>query len=232
MARRHTSTAKIPARAGDDADDVFIGTTLAMGGWAQRNRQLLVAGGIALAVLLAGLLYYMNYRGGHLERAAVDLERVQQGVAFGDTATAKVELARYIESFGNTPYADEARLLLGELYLASNQTEQAVEVLARSADVSEPIGLQIALLLAKAHEQGGSLDEAERLLLRAADRAELEFQSRDALEEAARIRRGRGNLAGAAELYQRILDDLDETSPQRGMYEMRLEELRVQTATG
>ncbi len=230
MATRHPAASKVHTRSVADGDDIFIEKTLVLGGWAQRNRQALVGGGIVLAVALAGGLYYVNYRKSHLERAAVDLERVHQGVAFGDTATAKVELARYIETFGGTPYADEARLLLGGLYLESSQPEQAADVLQPAADASKPIGLQVTLLLAKAREQQGQLDEAEDLLLRAADRADLDFQSREALEEAARIRRGRGNLAGALELYQRILDQLEETAPERGVYEMRLEEIKVQVA--
>ena len=179
-----------------------------------------------------GVLYYMNYRQGHLQRAALELERVEQGVAFGDTTTAKVELQQYIETFGNTPYAHEARLLLGALYLQSNQPAQAAEVLADGANVSRPLGLQVTTLLAKARAQQGQLDEAERLLLRVADRAELEFEVHEALEEAARLRKRSGNLAGAAALYQRILDDLEANAPERGLYEMRLAEITVQIENG
>jgi len=176
-----------------------------------------------------GTLYYSNYRGAHLQRAALELERVQQGAAFGDMTTARAELAQYLVSFGNTPYGDEARLLLGELYLESDQAEQATTVLSDAADVSEPLGLQVAVLLAKAHEEQGQLDKAERLLLRVADRADLDFQIRDALEGAARLRTLQGNLAGAVQLYERILDTIAEDAPERGLYEMRVGELRLKT---
>jgi predicted negative regulator of RcsB-dependent stress response len=233
MARRHTTAPKTAARStAADIDDVFLEKTIAMSGWAQRNRQTLTFGVIVLAVALLGGIYYMSYRRGHQERAAVELERVQQAVAFGDTATAKVELGRYIETFGNTPYADEARVLLGGLYLQSGQADQAAQVLEPAADVSEPLGRQAAMLLAKTQEQQGQLDDAEALLLRIANRSDLDFEQREALEEAARIRTRMGNLAGAVELYERILEDMDETAPGRGVYEMRLEEVRAQQTAG
>ena len=195
--------------------------------WAREYRQTVTLGGIALAAVLIGTFYYVNFRGQHLEQAAVEFERVQQNVLIGDTAAAKVELAQYVQSFGDTPYAGEARLLLGLLYLETNQADEAVAALENAADMSDPLGLQAAILLAKAHEQAGELEQAEQLLLRVADRADLDFQVQDALTDAARLRQERGDPGGAADLYQRILDELEEAAPQRGVIELRLEEART-----
>jgi predicted negative regulator of RcsB-dependent stress response len=225
MARRHTSTSRTRAVAAD-TEDVLLEKTLAFGSWAQQNRQTLILIGIGILALLMGSLYYWNYRRQHLQRAAVELERVEQAAAFGDTSTAKVELSQFVESFGNTPYGDEARLLLGQIYLESGQPQEAVTLLTDAADLSKPIGVQVGVLLGKAHEQKGDFKAAEETFLRVADRSKLEFEKRGALEEAARVRTLQGNLAGAIELYQRILDDLDATAPERGMYEMRMQELK------
>ena len=227
MARRHSIAQKPSSRAAADIDDVFLEKTIAASSWAQQNRQTLTFGGIVVAVVVLGGVYYLNYRKGHQERAAVELERVEQAVAVGDTATGKVELGRYIETFGNTPYADEARVLLSQLYLQSNQPDQAAQILEEASDPSEPLGRQAAMLLAKTREQQGQLDQAEALFLQVADKSSLDFERHEALEEAARIRTRRANLAGAAELYQRILDDLEENAPGRGVYEMRLEEIKA-----
>ena len=226
MARRHSSTSRNRPAAAADSDDVFVEKTLAFSGWAQQNRQTLILIGVAVAAVLVGGLYYWNYRRQHLERAAVELERVEQGAAFGDTTTAKVELAQYVESFGNTPYGNEARLLLGQISLESGQADEAVKTLASGANLDDPLGVQIAGLLARAYEQKGDPKQAEDLLLRLAAAAPLEFQVRDALEEAARLRAVQGNNAGAVELYQRILDKLEANAPERGVYELRLEELK------
>lgn len=231
MARRHTSNTR-PRPSAPESGDLFLEKTLAASSWAQNNRQTLVLVGIVVLAVLMGSLYYWNYRRQHLQQAAVELERVEQAAAFGDTATAKLELAQYVESFGNTVYGDEARLLLGQIYLESGQTDQAVTLLQDAADLSKPIGVQVAILLGKAHEQKGDLKAAEEAYLRVADRSPLDFQIRAALEDAARLRAEQGNASGAAELYQRIIDKLTATAPERGSYEMRLQELKLKAAQG
>jgi predicted negative regulator of RcsB-dependent stress response len=231
MARRHSIAQRQRVATGDD-EDVFLERTLALGGWAQQNRQTITFGLIVLAVALVGGVYYWNYRKTHAEKAAVELERVEAAAAMGDSATAKVELARYIESYGNTAYAGEARVILGQMYLQSNQADDAAKVLEPASDPSEPLGRQVALLLAKTYEQQGKNADAEKLLLQIADKSNLDFEKRDALEEAARIRQHGGNLAGAAELYQRILDGMKETEPGRSVYEMRLEEIKAAQTKG
>jgi len=232
MARRHSIAQRQRVSTVDDDGDIFIEKTLAAGDWAQRNRQTLTFALIVLAVAVVGGIYYLNYRKTHRERAAVELERVEQAAAFGDTATAKVELGRYIESFGNTAYADEARLLLGQMYLQSNQPDQAAQVLQPASDPADPLGRQAAILLAKTREQQGQPDEAEKLLISVAGKTNLDFEKREALEEAARIRARRGDFAGSAQLYQQILDGMKETEPGRSVYEMRLEEIKAQQQKG
>jgi predicted negative regulator of RcsB-dependent stress response len=227
MAKRRPVSRSRPSPSASGGDDIFVEKTLVVSNWARQNRQALTLGAIGLAALLGGALYYASYRSGHLNEAAIELERVRQNAMFGDTAAATVELRQYVESFGNTPYAAEASLLLGELYLNTGQPAEAVAALAATADPSDPIGVQAAVLLARAHEQAGQLDEAERVYLEVADDADLDFQIFEALADAARIRQSRGDAAGAAALYQRILDDIDETAPLRDVYRMRLEEARA-----
>jgi len=223
MPRRHPLAQK--ARRPADPEDVFIEKTLAFSGWARHNRQALIGSGIVVVAIVLASTYYVNYRRSHLESAVLELERVQQVAAFGDTVTAKVDLAQYIESFGNTHSAREARLLLGQLYMETGQPEEAVAALEDAADLSDPLGLQAAVLLAKAREQRGELQEAEALFLRIADRAQLDLQAHEALAHVARFRERRDDPSGAADLYRRILDDLDENDPSRPLYEMRLQEM-------
>ena len=142
------------------------------------------------------------------------------------------ELSRYVESYGNTPYGDEARLVLGQVYLSGGQTEEAITLLKPAADLAKPLGLQVAVLLAQAQEQKGDLKSAEDLLLQIANRSTLDFQVRGALENAARLRAQAGNAAGAIELYERILKDLDKAAPERGVYELRLQELKAKSQAG
>ena len=182
---------------------------------------------MALVILLASGLYYRNYRATLAEQAANQLEQIHSSVALGDREGARNALIVYVDRFGGTPYAGEARMLLGELYLASNDADQALVVLEPMAESPrEPLEMQAASLLAAAYEQEGRIADAEATYLRIADRSELDFQVRDALAAAARIRATQGNTQGAAELYRRILDGLEENAPDRGTWEMRLAEVQ------
>ena len=61
-------------------------------------------------------------------------------------------------------------------------------------------------------------------MLRIGDATSLDFQFENALGGAARIRAARGDFAGAAQLYQRVLATMEENDPVYGLYQMRLAE--------
>ena len=225
--RRHPLSGRAQSAQPAETEDILVEKTLVLTSWARQHRQMVTLAALGLAVLVIGTVYYVNFRGQHLGQAAVQLERVRQNVAVGDTAAATVELSQYLQAFGDTPYADEASLLLGELYVATGQAAEAAEVLEPTADPSGPLGLQALVLMAQAREQQGDLDEAERLLLQVADRADFDFYVHSALAGVARIRQARGNPSGAVDLYHRILDDLDDDAPARPLYEMRLQEAQT-----
>ncbi len=86
--------------------------------------------GIVLAVLVAGGVYYKNYRGSWEEQAVVRLEQVQATMAYGDRETAKADLHEYLGQFEGTVYAMEARLVLGQALLEDGVPEEAIDVLA------------------------------------------------------------------------------------------------------
>lgn len=208
-------------------EDVFVARILEAGNWLQAHKQVVVAGVVVVIVAIASLLYYRSYRATLAEDAANQLEAIHQQVALGDRNGGRDALVLYLERFGGTAYAGEARMLLGEVYLSNGESEQALAVLEPMArSPREPLELQAAALLGAAYEQVGRWADAEATYLRIADRSDLDFQIRDALAAAARIRASQGNAAGAAELYRRILDSMDEEQPDRGLWEMRLAEVQ------
>ena len=223
---RHPSSRRMQEEK-KEAEDVFVEKVVEVSNWAKRNSQALVIAGAAVVLLAAAGVYVRNVRANRLEQAVAQLEQVQQAVAFGEREAAKASLNQYLVTFDGTPYALEARLVLGQVHLEEGDAEAAVEVLApavREMD-SAPIGLQAAFLMASAYEDMGRLDEAERTFLRIANTAEMTFQIREALAGAARIRTNQGDFAGAAELYADVLRDMEETDQERSYWEMRLEEV-------
>ncbi len=230
MSKRHPGQRRLTQEHEEHEDDVFIAKILEIANWGRRNQQLLTALGVAIVLAVGAWLYYRNFRDSMIQQASNELESIHQSVALGDPEGAKSQLAVFLERFGGTPYAGEARMLLGELYLAAGESQQALAVLEpMAASPREPLELQAASLLGAAYEQEGRWDDAIATYMRIADRSDLDFQVRDALASAARIRAQRGDTAGAVALYERILAELGENAPERGLYEMRLAELRQAT---
>lgn len=211
-----------------EPDDKFIAATLEATAWAKRNTQKLVIGIAAVVVLGLVIAYYVGFRQSTETRAANSLEEIQQTLALGDPESAKGRLAQFLDQFGGTPSAGEARLTLAQLYLQTGDPEEAVQVLAPMArDLSAPINQQGAYLLAQAYEDEGRFDAAEDLYLRIANQADLEFQVRDALQAAARIRTRNGDFDGALNLLEELMAGLEPGDPLRPEIEMRIAELEA-----
>ena len=230
MSQRHPASHKTQKDSGEP-DDVFVARVLHAGKWAEHNQQIITVLAVVLAIGIAGLLYFRSYRASLADQASQQLELIYQTVAMADVEGARTELTTFIERFGGTAYGPEARLLLGDLYLRNGSPQQALAVLRPLGESpNEPIELQAATLLAAAFEQDNQPEEAERIYLSIADRSDLDFEVRDALVAAGRLRAQRGDAEGALELYERALEDLEEDDPSRGLFEMRIEELRTATA--
>ena len=226
MSKRHPK-ARRSSQGTHDADDTFVVGVLEASNWAKANQQLMTVGGVLLVLMIAGGFYYVNYRAEMNVRAAESLETIYQSISINDTEGAKIDLATFLDRFGSTAYDGEARLVLGELYLDSGDPQQALAVLGPVGErPGSPIALQAARLLGQAYEQEGRWQEAEDTYLSIADRSDLDFQVRDALVASARIRSAQGDEEGAIERYQQVLSDLEVNSPERGEFEMRIEEIR------
>lgn len=229
MAQRHQGTRN---RKQSEPDDVFVAKVLEVGKWAESNQQLLTVLIVVVAIGVLGLVYYSNYRSNLNLQAAGELEQIYQSISIQDTEGARSQLVSFLERSAGTVYEAEARLLLGELYLQDGSPQQAQAVLSPLGESPrDPIDFQAASLLAAALEADAQWEAAEQVYLRIADRSDLDFQVRDALESAARIRSAQGDPEGAVALYRRLVDGLEETDPQRGLYQMRIEEIEsAQTA--
>lgn len=225
MAQRHPGTRRSQQ---SEPDDVFVAKVLEAGKWAESHQQLLTVLGVVALIGIGALLYLRNYRANMNVQAATELEQIYQSVSIQDLEGARGELVTFLDRFGGSAYEPEARLLLGDLYLRDDSPEQALAVLRPLGESPRrPIDFQAAALLAAALEEDRQWDEAERVYLLIANRSDLDFQVRDALEAAARIRKDRGDGDGAVELYRRVIDLLEDGDPQRGLYEMRITEIET-----
>jgi len=196
--------------------------------WTKAHLRTLIVGVIIVVAGVLATIYARNTREAKREQAMLRLEEVRLAVLSGNHSLAIRDLEELINLFSGTPAADEARLLLAQSALAEAQTEKAIEVLKPLASSNDnDLAPAAAFLLAAAYEQHGDQAQAVATYLGIADRSRDAYQRRDALQRAARVRETQGDAAGAVEIYQRLLAETTENSPERGVVELRLAEAKA-----
>lgn len=216
------------SRQSPDSDDQFVAGVLEFSTWAKQNQGTLSVVGIVLVAVVAAFIYVSDRREARLEAAGSRLTALQTSLNMGDPEAAKVGISQYLEEFADTPYGGEAALTLARLYLDTDQPELALRALDRvDFALGEPMGAQAFLLRGKAQEAVGDLEGAEETFLAVASDARMSFERNEGRAQAARIRTAMGDYDGAAELYASILDGMEPSDPERGLYEMRLGEVEA-----
>lgn len=227
MSKKHPTSPNRPRESKVSDDDKFVAGVLEASTWAQRNQMKLVIAGVVLLVIAVASWVIVQDRARLSDRALMELEQVTGTAQVGDPEQAKVELAQYIENYGGTQFADEARLHLATLYLETEQAGQALSVLNQSGiGPRDLLGPQVLSLQARAYEAQGEWQRAADTYLRLSETAELEFQRRSGKEDAARVMAEMGDFTAAADLYLELQEGLEPSDPQLGIYRMREQEMR------
>jgi predicted negative regulator of RcsB-dependent stress response len=226
MAKRKRSAPR-PSASTTSGDDALTAAVLTFLAWARERTQTLIVGGVVLAVLATGTVYWFYQRSAQLDAAAGELETLQQTVAVQDPATATASVQGFLDRFGGTPHEIEARLLLARVHLiGGDDPNAAVEVLqAVAPDYSSALNVDATFMLAAALEQGERWIEASEIYEELSDQVDFSFQRKEAAEGLARARLAQGDTASAIDVYRSMLDELEEDDPERPRYEMRLAEL-------
>jgi predicted negative regulator of RcsB-dependent stress response len=223
MSKKHPGAGRVHRERHEE--DVFVESVLEGSVWAKTHGRTLLIGGIAAFLVLAGALWYKGYQGNVREAAARELNLVRQTVLSGNKQLAVTDLKKYVAKYGKTSSGAEARTMLAQTHLSLGQASEAVTAIEPIADDPKDASAA-AFLLAAAYEAQNLPEKAEQTYLKIADEARFGFEKREALERAAGVRLGKGNTAGAIELYDRALKTLPEDSPDRAVYEMRIAEIR------
>lgn len=228
MSKKHPGAGRV--RRERHEEDVFVESVLEGSVWAKQHGRTVLIGAIVVFVLLAAGIYYRNYRAQLNDKATAQLNQVRQTVLSGNKQLAVTDLKNFVAQFGKTAAGAEARTMLAQMHLSMNQPQQAVEAIEPLADDVEE-SPAATFLLAGAYEALNQPDKAEQQYLKIAKEARFGFEKREALERAAVLRLGKGNPAGAIELYSQALESLPDDSPDRAVYEMRIAEIRGGVAT-
>lgn len=210
-------------------DDVVLARALEFSNWARANIRIIVSVAVIAAVAIGALLVYRTQQADREQRAAAEFMQLEATMQSGNAALATRDLQGFMNRYDGTEYAKEARLLLARVHLQEGKAADAVRVLGPvSGEAESPLGAQATLLRAAAQQAAGQREAAIASYLQVADQAELGYLQQDALASAAALRVEASDFAGAAELYRRLIETVEEGSLQRSVYEMRLAEAEAQ----
>lgn len=222
------------AQKGMSGEDRFVATSLRLLEWARRNTRALVIGAIAVAILVFGVRYYVDYQATVRETASAEIRSIRYELQVGNADQIVERLRTFLAQFGGTRYAREARVLLAHSLLLQNRASEAIEParVAASEIGADPLSTRAGFLLAAAFEEVGDTGSAIRTYEEIGRKAEPRVQVSRALEGVARLRRAQGDLAGAAGTYERLAELTPETAPAHAFYVMRAAELRAEAVRG
>lgn len=212
-------------------DDAFVANVLETSVWAREHARTLIIAAVVVVVVVVAAIAISAQRRSSFEGASRDLVPLRALVQNNQGEQAIPQLEAYLQKHGGARPAAEARLLLAGQYLAAGQAQKALEAVAPVGDdFEDPVAVNAAFLRAAAYEGLEEPHRAEEVFLEIGADAPFNFQKYDALDAAARLRLDRNDAAGAAELYQRLLDLTPATEAVRQVWEMRLAEARAAAA--
>jgi len=229
MARHSTVRQRTPAVE----EDTFVSGVLEATDWTRRHGRMILYAIGAVVVIIALAVYYRSYRSALDAKAAGDLDQIRSIAASGNIPLAQRQLTQFVGKYSGTHAGDEGRVLLAQVMLDQGNAKGAIPVVdPLASDLANPLGPTAALLLGAAYEGTGDYPKAIATYTRIGDKAPYQFQRRDALENAARLKLQHSDAAGAAAIYKQILASIPDTATGRSVYEMRLAQAQAQTQGG
>ncbi|MFQ5704393.1 MAG: tol-pal system YbgF family protein [Gemmatimonadales bacterium] len=181
--------------------------------WIKQRRRLLIASGVALAVVGGGVWFTISARERKERFGASALAEARAAANAGNLALAASDLSRLANTFAGSNAAQEASILLAQIRLLEGQPAAAVTEL-RKFIAQGPNSQFLASaygLLGTALDQANNPREAAESYLKAVDAAWYDFLKAQYLIDAARTLTQAGDTARAARSYQRVMDEFGDT---------------------
>ena len=199
--------------------------------WVKGHKQAAASIGVALALGVILLVWNLLSSRTAERNASARLEQARLAVDSKNYPLAASELSQVIENYAGTRAAQQGALELAHVRLLQGQSQQAIEVLKKSAPNMDPAFRAQALgLLGAAYENAARPKEAAEAYQRAADAAEFPFLRAQLLSDAGRAWAASGDTTRALQAYRTITAKLDSTTAATEA-EVRIGELTRGAAT-
>jgi predicted negative regulator of RcsB-dependent stress response len=193
--------------------------------WIRSHKQL--AAYVAVALLVALGLFAWNFLSAKTAERNAGRQIAQGRLALDSKnyPLAASVLSQVVENFAGTHAAQEASILLAQTRLAQGQTQQAIDILQRSATKADKyFRAQTYGLLGAAYENALRPKDAATAYEAAAAAALYPFLRAQYFSDAGRAWLAAGDTAKALALYRSITAKLDSTSA-AGEAKVRIGEL-------
>lgn len=214
-----------------DTEDRVMEAIAGASSWIDENRRIATIGLVAVIAAIAAGFVYLNYRADLKERAAVRLDEILLTSRNSTPAQLRTQLSTYIEQFGSTHQADEARLLLAEQELSQDSVARAIELIDPVVDLDvHPLGYNAGWMMAVAQEQLGDREAAADWYDRLADAARHDYQRRRAHAARARLYEYAGDYGAAEEIYAELAAQ-DDAADDQDFYGVKLGEVMARSQT-
>lgn len=209
--------------------DRFVEQTFDWAHWVESHRSQVLAGLVAVAVLIGAFFVYRSLARASEEEAARSYIEARQAYFVGNYQLAVSDLQGFLRSHGDTSYGDDARLFLADALYQAGDAEGAIETLEEFFDRhgDSPFALNARLLMAAAYQGLGRLDEAAGAYREALEAAGSDAQRLRIHEGLADVYALQGKTEDAATELQAIID-LDPESGAAGKARRELAEITVQ----
>jgi tetratricopeptide (TPR) repeat protein len=174
----------------------------------------------------------MDYKTKVRVAAATEMVNLRCHLQSGTTDQVVEQLRAYLIQFNGTTYAQEARVLLAHTLLQANRAAEAIEPARQAMDNlgDDILSLRAAFLAAAAYEEVGDTAGAIGAYRRIEQETDLRVQRARALEAMGLLMAASGDWAGAASVYDELVESSPEESPARPFYEMRAAEYRARAS--
>lgn len=191
--------------------------------WWKENGKAVLAGVVLGLGILFGGRAWIDYRHTQAEKASGQYAELMAAKERGDNAVAVQKGEEILKDYSSTPYATLAALALAEVKLAQGDTAAARTQLQWVADNAKQAGIKhvAQLRLGRVLISEGNPDAA--LALVPMGDTEGFAAAYEELKGDAYV--VKGDIAQARAAYQKALDALEPTAPNRALLQMKLDDL-------